>query len=88
MRKCVEILIKYKDSDGRVLSDPFVQLPTRKELPDYYEVCFYTLYCRNTLAASCISIIINYTFRSLSVLLFRPSRNPWTLSALRFALEH
>ena len=48
MRKCVEILIKYKDSDGRILSDPFVQLPTKKELPDYYEVdCiferFYTL---------------------------------------------
>lgn len=60
MRKCVEILIKYKDSDGRVLSDPFVQLPTRKELPDYYEVCFYTFYCMNTLAASCITIIIHF----------------------------
>ena len=43
MRKCVEILIKYKDSDGRVLSDPFVQLPTKKELPDYYDVCILHL---------------------------------------------
>ena len=24
--------------DGRVLSDPFIKLPTRRELPDYYEV--------------------------------------------------
>lgn len=26
------------DSDDRVLSDPFMELPSRKELPDYYEV--------------------------------------------------
>jgi hypothetical protein len=25
-------------SDARVLSDPFMKLPSRKELPDYYEV--------------------------------------------------
>ncbi len=25
-------------SDGRVLSDPFIQLPTRRDLPDYYEI--------------------------------------------------
>lgn len=25
-------------SDSRVLSDPFMKLPSRKELPDYYEV--------------------------------------------------
>jgi len=25
-------------SEGRTLSDPFYQLPTRRELPDYYEV--------------------------------------------------
>jgi hypothetical protein len=26
------------DSDGRLLSEPFNQLPTRRELPDYYEI--------------------------------------------------
>merc|ERR1712024_380333 len=26
------------DSDGRILSEPFYKLPSRKELPDYYEV--------------------------------------------------
>ena len=31
-------LSRYKDEDGRVLSEPFMKLPTRKELPDYYEV--------------------------------------------------
>lgn len=25
-------------SDGRVLSDPFMKLPSRRELPDYYEI--------------------------------------------------
>merc|ERR1712227_520515 len=34
----MEIVIRYKDEDGRVLSEPFMKLPTRKELPDYYEV--------------------------------------------------
>ena len=24
--------------DGRVLSDPFIKLPTRRQLPDYYDV--------------------------------------------------
>merc|ERR1712004_749881 len=38
MRKLMEIVIQYEDQDGRVLSDPFVKLPTRKELPDYYDV--------------------------------------------------
>jgi len=38
MRKLLEIVIQYEDQDGRVLSDPFMKLPTRKELPDYYEV--------------------------------------------------
>merc|ERR1712083_601124 len=28
----------YQDSDGRMLSEPFYQLPSRKELPDYYEI--------------------------------------------------
>merc|ERR1712018_86320 len=38
MRKLMEIVIQYEDQDGRVLSDPFMKLPTRKELPHYYEV--------------------------------------------------
>ena len=38
MRKLMEIVIQYEDEDGRVLSDPFMKLPTRKELPDYYDV--------------------------------------------------
>jgi len=25
-------------SDGRILSEPFMKLPSRKELPDYYEI--------------------------------------------------
>ena len=38
MRKLIEIVVKYEDQDDRVLSDPFMKLPTKKELPDYYEV--------------------------------------------------
>ena len=38
MRKLMDIVIQYKDQDERVLSDPFMKLPTKKELPDYYEV--------------------------------------------------
>ena len=38
MKFLINCVIKYKDNDGRVLSDPFVQLPTRRELPDYYDI--------------------------------------------------
>ena len=38
MKKLMEVVMQYKDSDGRVLSEPFWKLPSRKELPDYYEV--------------------------------------------------
>lgn len=38
MKKLLDIVIHYKDSDGRVLSGAFMQLPSRRELPDYYEV--------------------------------------------------
>ena len=39
MKKLMEIVIQYKDQDrGRVLSEPFMKLPNRKELPDYYEI--------------------------------------------------
>ena len=34
----MELVIKYEDSDMRVLSEPFMKLPSRRELPDYYEV--------------------------------------------------
>ncbi|VDP83112.1 unnamed protein product [Echinostoma caproni] len=38
MQRLLDIIIEYKDNDQRVLSEPFMKLPTRKELPDYYEV--------------------------------------------------
>ena len=38
MRTLLEIVIKYEDQDDRILSEPFMKLPTKKELPDYYEV--------------------------------------------------
>uniref|UniRef100_A0A7N8YIV7 Transcription activator BRG1-like n=1 Tax=Mastacembelus armatus TaxID=205130 RepID=A0A7N8YIV7_9TELE len=37
MKKIVDAVIKYKDS-GRQLSEVFIQLPSRKELPEYYEL--------------------------------------------------
>ncbi|KAL3311593.1 hypothetical protein Ciccas_009824 [Cichlidogyrus casuarinus] len=37
-QRCLNILIEYQDKDQRVLSEPFMRLPTRKELPDYYDV--------------------------------------------------
>merc|ERR1712228_327747 len=38
MKKLIEVVMQYEDSDGRILSEPFYKLPSRKELPDYYEV--------------------------------------------------
>ncbi|GFS58566.1 hypothetical protein TNIN_482531 [Trichonephila inaurata madagascariensis] len=38
MKKLLDIVIHYKDSDGRVLSSAFMHLPSKRELPDYYEV--------------------------------------------------
>ena len=38
MKKLIDFVMQYEDSDGRVLSEPFYKLPSRKELPDYYEV--------------------------------------------------
>nr|XP_018913834.1 PREDICTED: ATP-dependent helicase brm-like isoform X2 [Bemisia tabaci] len=37
-RKLMNTVIKYTDRDQRTLSEPFMKLPSRKELPDYYEV--------------------------------------------------
>merc|ERR1712117_130261 len=38
MKKLIEVVMQYEDIDGRVLSEPFYKLPSRKELPDYYEI--------------------------------------------------
>ncbi|XP_022255226.1 probable global transcription activator SNF2L2 [Limulus polyphemus] len=38
MKKLIDIVIKYKDSDDRVLSEAFMLLPPRREFPDYYAV--------------------------------------------------
>lgn len=38
MKKLYEIVVKYKDSDGRILSSAFRQLPPKRELPGYYEI--------------------------------------------------
>ncbi|KAK7501203.1 hypothetical protein BaRGS_00007688 [Batillaria attramentaria] len=38
MKKLYNLVINYKDSDGRILSSMFMQLPSRKELPEYYEI--------------------------------------------------
>merc|ERR1711892_1169043 len=38
MKKLLEVVMQYEDSDGRILSEPFYKLPSKKELPDYYEV--------------------------------------------------
>ena len=38
MKKLLDIVMNYEDSDGRILGEPFTALPSRKDLPDYYEV--------------------------------------------------
>ncbi|XP_076397621.1 ATP-dependent helicase brm isoform X2 [Megachile rotundata] len=39
MKKLLMIVVNYTDStDGRLLSEPFMKLPSRRELPDYYEI--------------------------------------------------
>ncbi|XP_078471327.1 SWI/SNF-related matrix-associated actin-dependent regulator of chromatin subfamily A member 2-like isoform X2 [Lampetra planeri] len=38
MKRIIDTVIKYRDSCGRQLSDVFIQLPSRKELPEYYEL--------------------------------------------------
>lgn len=35
---CNIINIMYVFSDGRLLSEPFMKLPPRKDYPDYYEI--------------------------------------------------
>ncbi|KAK6636624.1 hypothetical protein RUM43_010286 [Polyplax serrata] len=38
MRSLMNIVVKYTDSDGRVLSEPFMKLPSKNKLPDYYDI--------------------------------------------------
>ncbi|KAK2845552.1 hypothetical protein Q7C36_010406 [Tachysurus vachellii] len=38
MSAIIETVINYRDGSGRQLSEVFVQLPSRKELPEYYEL--------------------------------------------------
>lgn len=39
MKKLIMLVVNYTDStDGRVLSEPFMKLPSRRELPDYYDI--------------------------------------------------
>jgi len=38
LTKLMELVTRYRDSDGRVLASAFKQLPAKKELPHYYEV--------------------------------------------------
>ncbi|PSN44969.1 hypothetical protein C0J52_05485 [Blattella germanica] len=38
MKKLMSIVVKYMDRDGRTLSGPFMKLPSKQELPDYYNI--------------------------------------------------
>uniref|UniRef100_T1ITD1 Very low-density lipoprotein receptor n=1 Tax=Strigamia maritima TaxID=126957 RepID=T1ITD1_STRMM len=38
MKKLYHVVVKYKDSDGRVLGSDFKQLPSKRDLPDYYDL--------------------------------------------------
>ncbi|XP_018494673.2 probable global transcription activator SNF2L2 [Galendromus occidentalis] len=38
IKTILNTVISYKDEDDRVLSESFMQLPPRRDLPDYYEI--------------------------------------------------
>lgn len=38
MKKILDVVLNYKDRDDRVLSEAFFQLPSKKDLPEYYEI--------------------------------------------------
>ncbi|XP_059047532.1 ATP-dependent helicase brm isoform X2 [Achroia grisella] len=38
LKNIMKKVIDYTDDGGRVLSEPFMKLPSRRELPDYYDV--------------------------------------------------
>lgn len=38
MLKVWEKMVTFETQDGKDIAAPFVQLPSKKELPDYYDV--------------------------------------------------
>lgn len=38
MKRVMAQVMKYTDGDGRLLSEPFMKLPSKRDLPDYYEI--------------------------------------------------
>merc|ERR1711953_395601 len=38
MKALVDYIVEYEDTEGRRLSDPFMMLPPKKDLPDYYDL--------------------------------------------------
>lgn len=38
LKNVMKKVIDYTDESGRVLSEPFMKLPSRRELPDYYDI--------------------------------------------------
>lgn len=36
--KVYDIMVGFKTNDGREIAVPFIELPTKRELPDYYEI--------------------------------------------------
>ncbi|XP_071859810.1 ATP-dependent helicase brm-like [Bombus fervidus] len=38
LKKLLMAVINYADNTGRILSEPFMKLPSKRELPDYYEI--------------------------------------------------
>ncbi|VDO29581.1 unnamed protein product [Haemonchus placei] len=38
MNKVYDILVGFKTNDGREIAVPFIELPTKRELPDYYDI--------------------------------------------------
>lgn len=38
MKRVLAQVMKYTDADGRTLSEPFMKLPSKRDLPDYYEI--------------------------------------------------
>lgn len=38
MKKLVKTVVDFRDAEDRVLSDPFMKLPPKRDLPDYYDV--------------------------------------------------
>lgn len=38
MKRVLAQVMKYTDAEGRLLSEPFMKLPSKRDLPDYYEI--------------------------------------------------